>query len=126
MDSRYTQQDVTNFYKAADSLRKYRRAELVDEETGASLLEQLYCDPLPAHGLSTRLASPNTTLIVGRKGTGKSTVFQKLQFDIRKTNDKLTAYIDIKTVWDSAQVDITLQEKISKIDHALPTEAIER
>lgn len=126
MADRYSQDEVTNFYKAADSLRKYRRAEIVDEITGASLLEQLYCDPLPAQGLSTRLASANTTLIVGRKGTGKSTVFQKLQFDIRKTNDKLTAYIDIKTVWDSAQVDIALQEKIAKIDHALPSIAIER
>jgi len=126
MVDRYSQEEVTNFYKAADSLRKYRRAEIVDEDTGASLLEQLYCDPLPLQGLSTRLSSPNTTLIVGRKGTGKSTVFQKLQLDIRKTNDKLTAYVDIKTVWDSAQVDISLQEKIAQIDHALPPLAIER
>lgn len=122
----YSQAEVTNFYRAADSLRKYRRAEIIDDETGASLLEQLYCDPLPAQGLSTRLVSPNTTLIVGRKGTGKSTVFQKLQHDIRKTNDRLTAYVDIKTVWDSAQVDISLQEKVSAIDHALSPQAIER
>jgi len=126
MADRYSQVEITNFYKAADSLRKYRRAEIVDENTGASLLEQLYCDPLPAQGLSTRLASPNTTLIVGRKGTGKSTVFQKLQSDIRKTSDRLTAYVDIKTVWDSAQVDINLQEKIAKIDHALSPLAIEQ
>lgn len=122
----YSQAEVTNFYRAADSLRKYRRAEINDDETGESLLEQLYCDPLPAQGLSTRLVSPNTTLIVGRKGTGKSTVFQKLQHDIRKTSDRLTAYIDIKTVWDSAQVDISLQEKVAAIDHALSPESIER
>ncbi len=126
MTERYSPEDVSNFYKAADSLRKYRRAEIVDENTGLSLLEQLYCDPLPAQGFSTRLASANTTLIIGRKGTGKSTVFQKLQADIRNTNDKLTAYVDIKTVWDSAQVDITLQERVAQIDHALPPAAIER
>lgn len=124
--TRYSQTEVTSFYKAADSLRKYRRAEVVDEETGASLLEILYCDPLPAQGISTRLVSANTTLIVGRKGTGKSTVFQKLQHDVRKTKDKLTAYVDIKTIWDSAQVDAALQEKVAKIDHALSPEVIER
>lgn len=126
MADRYSNLEITNFYKAADSLRKYRRAEILDDETGVSLLEQLYCDPLPNQGLSTRLSSPNTTMIIGRKGTGKSTVFQKLQFDIRKSSDKLTAYVDIKTVWDSAQVDASLQERIGKIEHALPYATIER
>jgi DNA-binding MarR family transcriptional regulator len=126
MAERYSQEEVASFYLAADSLRKYRRAELVDDKSGDSLLEELYCDPLPAQGLSTRLSSPTTTLIVGRKGTGKSTVFQKLQHDVRKTRDRITAYVDIKTVWDSAQVDVALQEKVSKIEHALPPPAIER
>lgn len=126
MPSKYSLDEITNFYKAADSLRKYRRAEVVDDETGESLLESLYCDPLPASGLSTRLLSANTTLIIGRKGTGKSTVFQKLQHDVRKSKDRITAYVDIKTVWDSAQVDVALQEQVSKMDHALPPAEIER
>lgn len=123
---RFSQAEVTGFYRAADSLRKYRRAELRDDNTGESLLNELYCDPLPSNGVSTRVNSPNTTLIIGRKGTGKSTVFQKLQHDIRKTSDRLTAYVDIKTIWDSSQVDLDLRERISKVDHALSPAAIER
>lgn len=118
--SRFTDLEKNNFYRAADSLRKYRRAELVDDVTGESTLAELYCDPLPAQGFSNRINSPNTTLIVGRKGTGKSTVFQKLQHDVRKSNDRLTAYIDIKTIWDSSQVDVSLQERVAAIDFALP------
>lgn len=123
---RFTDVEKNNFYRAADSLRKYRRAELIDEFTGESVLNDLYCDPLPAHGLSNRINSANTTLIVGRKGTGKSTVFQKLQHDVRKSNDRLTAYVDIKTIWDSAQVDIGLQERIAAVDIALPPPVVQR
>lgn len=124
--SRFSDEEKNNFYRAADSLRKYRRAELVDDQTGGSLLNHLYCDPLPAQGLSTRINSTNTTLIIGRKGTGKSTVFQKLQHDVRKSNDRLTAYIDIKTIWDSAQVDVALQERVAAIDFALPPATINK
>lgn len=124
--NRFSHPEVTGFYRAADSLRKYRRAELLDEQTGDSLLNELYCDPLPSNGVSTRVSSANTTLIIGRKGTGKSTVFQKLQHDIRKTADRLTAYVDIKTIWDSSQIDLDLQERIAKIDHALPPASVER
>lgn len=126
MAARYTLKEVTQFYKAADSLRKYRRAELLDEATGTSVLDELYCDPLPQQGFSTRVSSANTTLIIGRKGTGKSTVFQKLQHDVRKTNDRLTAYIDIKTIWDSCQVSVELQEKIAQTQYALPHGSVER
>lgn len=124
--NRFTDAEKNNFYRAADSLRKYRRAELVDDATGQSTLAELYCDPLPAQGLSNRINSANTTLIVGRKGTGKSTVFQKLQHDVRKSNDRLTAYIDIKTIWDSSQVDVGLQERVAAIDFALPPATIQR
>jgi len=123
---KYSDQEINNFYRAADSLRKYRRAELIDENTGNSLLNDLYCDPLPAQGLSTRLNSTNTTLLIGRKGTGKSTVFQKLQHDIRKTNDRLTAYIDVKTIWDSSQVDAELLGKIQASHIALPIQTISK
>lgn len=124
--NRFSDTEKNNFYRAADSLRKYRRAELVDETTGESTLAELYCDPLPAQGLSNRINSANTTLIVGRKGTGKSTIFQKLQHDVRKSSDRLTAYIDIKTIWDSSQVDIGLQERIAAIEFALPPATIQR
>lgn len=123
---RFDSDEITGFYQAADSLRKYRRAELLDAETGESLLAQLYCDPLPSNGLSTRVASANTTLIIGRKGTGKSTVFQKLQHDIRQSKDRLAAYIDIKTIWDSSQIDVGLMERVAEIPHALPPDAVER
>lgn len=42
----YTQDDKDNFFNAIESLKKYRRADLLDEK-GKNLLEALYTDLLP-------------------------------------------------------------------------------
>src|SRR5258705_62665 len=62
------------FAEAAQSLKLYRRAELVDPDTERPLIEQLYVDPLPADGVLQSMLRPSTTFLIGRKGTGKSTV----------------------------------------------------
>lgn len=122
----FTEFDIRSFADAADSLRKYRRAEVIDEETGESLIDALYCDPLPSMGVITRLNSSNTALIIGRKGTGKSTLFQKLQHDTRKRNDRITAYIDIKTIFESSQPDVALRERIAATPNSLSPGALEK
>lgn len=109
----YSKEILRKFADATQSLKLYRRAELRDNETYAPLIEELYVDPLPNDAVLETMLRPNTTLIVGRKGTGKSTVFQRAQHEIRKTKHYLSAYVDIKTVFESAEVDPITLEKVA-------------
>lgn len=56
----------TEFLKAVDTLKLYRRAELVDE-MGHELISDLYVDPLPDNHVLQTLLRPNTTFLIGRK-----------------------------------------------------------
>ena len=42
----------------------------------------------------------NTTFLVGRKGTGKSTVFVKAQAELRKRSDVISIYVDVKSLYE--------------------------
>jgi hypothetical protein len=44
---RWDQNQIRGFADAAQSLKLYRRAELIDDETQKALIEDLYADPLP-------------------------------------------------------------------------------
>ena len=90
------------FSKAAESLRQYRRAELKDFESdlGTRPIDQLYVDPLPSEAILTSILSSNTTFLLGRKGTGKSTVFAKAQSILREKRDIISVYIDVKSISD--------------------------
>jgi hypothetical protein len=96
-ENMHTQEILKAFADATQSLKLYRRAELRDENTDAPLIEHLYVDPLQNNAVLEMMMRPNTTLVIGRKGTGKSTVFQRAQYEIRKNKRHLSAYIDIKT-----------------------------
>jgi DNA-binding MarR family transcriptional regulator len=86
-------------------LKLYRRAELIDER-GKKLIEDLYVDPLPNDHILKTVLNNNTTFLIGRKGTGKSTIFQRAQYEL--DNDKTTswAYIDIKSLYESSTSEI--------------------
>jgi putative ribosome biogenesis GTPase RsgA len=58
-----------------------------EAEIASNPLEALYVDPLPGDAILQTMLSSSTTFILGRKGTGKSTVFAKAQSEIRKRND---------------------------------------
>ena len=47
------------FFEAVESLKKYRRAELIDEK-GRNLLEKLYTDLLPNDHILKKCLLPNT------------------------------------------------------------------
>src|SRR5271165_1262052 len=100
-----TQKQLQRFYHAAESLKLYRRADLHDPEKGIDVIESLYVDPLPHDQVLQKVLRANTTFLIGRKGTGKSTIFQRLQSELRKTRNKTSAYVDIKTLYESSQVD---------------------
>jgi Cdc6-like AAA superfamily ATPase len=89
------------FLTAIDTLKLYRRAELVNEQ-GKQLITKLYVDPLPNEHLLHTVLKPNTTFLVGRKGTGKSTIFQRAQETLNSEKKSTWAYIDIKSLYESS------------------------
>ncbi|WP_459558270.1 hypothetical protein [Lacunimicrobium album] len=103
-DTDFTQESLNGFREAVQSLKLYRRADLLDEN-GTDLIDELYVDPLPSDQVLKNILDTNTTFVIGRKGTGKSTIFQRLQSELRKRKHQTSAYIDIKTVYESSQVD---------------------
>ncbi|MDO6442069.1 hypothetical protein [Marinobacter sp. 2_MG-2023] len=96
---------IENFEKAIDTLKLFRRSELSDEQ-GNNLIEDLYVDLFPNEHLLKTIIKPNTTFLVGRKGTGKSTIFQRAQRELDKKKDVTWAYIDIKSLYESSTSDI--------------------
>ncbi len=94
--------DPNKFARISESLRQYRRAELKDfqRELGAAPVDVLYVDPLPGNAILNSVLSSNTTFLIGRKGTGKSTVFAKAQIDLRKRRDILSTYIDVNALYE--------------------------
>jgi DNA-binding MarR family transcriptional regulator len=125
MATEFPKELLDNFHAAAQSLKLYRRAEL-ETETGVSLIEKLYVDPLPNDHIYQTMLKPNTTFIMGRKGTGKSTVFQRARHGLRTAPGSTSAYVDIKTVYESSQVDGALSEKLGRLDNSLSSDALKQ
>jgi DNA-binding MarR family transcriptional regulator len=94
--------NAQKFARIAESLRQYRRAELKDfeEEVGSRPVDALYVDPLPNDAVLNSVLSSNTTFLLGRKGTGKSTVFARAQSALHARKDLLSTYIDVKSLYD--------------------------
>ena len=90
-----------NFLEFAESLklvRKTRIEDFVNDKT----IDDIYTDLLPNNGIITRLNLPRTTILVGRKGTGKSTIFQKSQKDLVANKKCISIYIDVKSLFDNS------------------------
>jgi DNA-binding MarR family transcriptional regulator len=121
--STFSNDELDRFAEAIQSLKLYRRAEL-ESPQGEDLIEKLYVDPLPSDHVHKLLRQPNTTFLIGRKGTGKSTVFLRAQKSLLKESSVLSTYIDIKTVFESAQVDPSYSQRLAKLDGALPETAL--
>jgi hypothetical protein len=102
-----SQELLRGFGNAAHPLKLYRRAELTNEQDGRPLVEALYVDPLPNNGVLATTLRSNTTFIIGRKGTGKSTIFPRAQHEIRKAKDRISVYLDVKTIFESSAADIS-------------------
>src|SRR5690606_10652245 len=84
-DEKFSNAQIQGFRAAIESLKLYRRADLHDPEHGSPLIEDLYVDPLPHEDVFKTAIRPHTTFVIGRKGTGKSTIFQRLQHELRKS-----------------------------------------
>lgn len=121
--------NVNKFFKIAESLRQYRRAELKEfqDELGGNPLDILYVDPLPSDAILNSVLSSTSTFLLGRKGTGKSTVFARAQSELRKDPSIISIYIDVKTLNDVARAtEIPIQEDDLGVDPGVYTEHLLR
>ena len=105
----YTSEEKRKFIEVAESLKKYRRADLIDEN-GKSILDKLYVDLLPDNIILNKCLLDNTTFLIGRRGTGKSTIFLKLENEYRKKKNYLPCYVDVKTIYESSQAQAINQQ----------------
>ncbi len=92
--------DKDNFNELAQSLKLCRRADLTDFYNDENIIEELYVDPYENNFVLNSMLLPNTTLLIGRKGTGKSTIISRVQHEIRKRPNSLSLYLDVKTIYE--------------------------
>lgn len=90
------------FDQMVDSLKMYQRYELKDKNR-KDILDKVYVDPIENDGILNLCLKDNTTVLIGRRGTGKSTIFMRMQNELRKQNDIMTCYIDVKSIFDVAK-----------------------
>lgn len=122
----FNKHHLKGFADAAQSLKLYRRAELRDRDDAEPIIEKLYVDPLQNEGVLETMLRPNTTFVIGRKGTGKSTIFQRAQHEVRKRRRSISAYVDIKTVFESSAVDTEITQKLSELGTGLSQSELRR
>lgn len=99
----FSQKDKDNFFNLVDSLKKCRRADLSDVSSNQDIIEKLYVDPLDNDLVLKSMSKMNTTILTGRRGTGKSTIVARLQHEIRKSKDKLSLYMDVNSIFDQSK-----------------------
>lgn len=98
----YTEKQKKGFFECVESLKKYRRADIIDQN-GKDLLEKIYVDMLPEDHVLNKTMLDNTTFLIGRKGTGKSTIFLRTEQELRKKRNYISCYIDVKTIFETSQ-----------------------
>jgi hypothetical protein len=92
---------IKEFSEFSESLKLNQKAELLDEK-GLNLIKDFYTDLFPNNAVNDKVNFSNTTILVGRKGTGKSTIFQKSMHDHMQGSLVLPLYLDVKTIYDRA------------------------
>ena len=110
----YSETQLEGFFGAVESLKKYRRADLIDNK-GRDLLKELYTDLLPNDYILKKTLKENTTFLVGRKGTGKSTIFLRLEQELKTKKEYLPCYLDVKTIYESSQTVLSSTQELETL-----------
>ncbi|MBA3925685.1 MarR family winged helix-turn-helix transcriptional regulator [Listeria rustica] len=92
----FTEEQLDNFKKLTNSMKKAQRAEILEGNENA--IKALYEDPLPQTGVLSKVLHDETTFLIGRRGTGKSTIFSYAQETLREDKGQLSVYIDVKSL----------------------------
>ena len=101
---------------AIDTLRRVQRSQLKSSK-GKSVIDEVYVDPLPNDGALRKVLLPNPTLILGRRGTGKSTLIERAQSVLSQDRRSLSAYVDVRGLY--LQTEVT-QEQLAAVAASNP------
>lgn len=123
--SSFSSDELEKFSEAVRLLKLYRRADMEGAD-GRDLIDQLYVDPLPNDHVLNQIRHPATTFIIGRKGTGKSTVFLRARKSLLSEKHVVTAYVDIKTVFEASRVAPGLASRVANLRGSLSEEALDQ
>lgn len=102
-----------DFAESLKLVRKTRIEDFIDDKN----IDDIYTDLLPNNGIINKLNLPRTTLLIGRKGTGKSTIFQKSQKDLVSNKKCISIYIDVKSLFDNSTPEIPEEAKSLSLDY---------
>lgn len=80
------------FDQMVDSLKMYQRYELKDKNR-KDILDKVYVDPIENDGILNLCLKDNTTVLIGRRGTGKSTIFMRMQNELREYSCAVTPQV---------------------------------
>jgi len=97
--------DNENFRHVIDSLKKSRSEPIADPHTGEVINHLLYEDPYADGHLIKEAKRPRSAFIEGRRGSGKSSLLQKLQHDLRREKRIVTSYLDGQKILVNANLD---------------------
>lgn len=103
-------ENTKEFLEFANSLKLIRKAEI--EKDGKGIIDSVYTDLLPNNGILEMVNLPRTSILKGRKGTGKSTIFEKSQMDMLNNDEVVTIYIDVKTLFDGATPSLNINKPL--------------
>lgn len=88
--------------KAFKSLIKSGRPDITDDENN-SLIESLYVDLFNNDYILRQVLDDNHTLLKGRRGTGKSTIFLRAEQEIQKNKKQFAIYINLQTCYEEVK-----------------------
>ncbi|OAT74633.1 MarR family transcriptional regulator [Parageobacillus thermoglucosidasius] len=122
--------DIKGFKHAVDTLKLYHRIKNDDLNVASyddadDIIEELYVDLLPNLGIHEQMLTNETTFLIGRKGTGKSTIFARVQHTIRKEKKNLSVYINAKSVHELSKVS-NISTDLRALEGVLNKEEIRR
>lgn len=101
---------VKRFKNLARSLALYGRHSV--KSLGVSdinLLDDIYIDPLPDNGAVEKILNKKFTALIGRKGTGKSILFNVCQQKVLSEKDSIGVYINCHQVLKEESYDLVAQ-----------------
>ncbi|MEC2113432.1 hypothetical protein P9F85_19690 [Bacillus stercoris] len=88
--------------KAFKSLIKSGRPDITDDENN-SLIESLYVDLFDNDYILKQVLDDNHTLLKGRRGTGKSTIFLRAEQELQKSKKMFAIYINLQTCYEEVK-----------------------
>ncbi|USK16836.1 hypothetical protein [Bacillus velezensis] len=111
--------NVNELNSMVETLKLYHRINkdklLVNGIIDPDIIEKIYVDALPNNALLKKVLLKNTTFLVGKRGTGKSTIVARAQHQIRKEKNDLSVYINAKTVFELSKGTTSLSADIDQI-----------